>query len=155
MAFIGAGTNITQRLVFNQGTIDFGSNRLVAVESVIISVAWEIADIYVIGSIKRADIARMKEKVTVSGIIKSFAPEMEMVAMGSSTAGTPSEIDAMDGQPTLLNPVITLYDRNNKEIQYQLLNAMFKSNKLTAKSEDWAQWDFEIEAIDIKELYTA
>ena len=154
MAFQTPGTNITQRLVFNQGTIDFGSNRLVAVDNISIAIDWTIADIYVIGSIKKADIARSTQKVTVTGMLKSYAPELEMLAMGSSTTGTPQEINAMDGQPTLQNPVITLFDRNAKQIQYQLINALFKSNKLTAKAEEWSQWEFDIEAIDIKELYT-
>jgi len=154
MSFISPGSNIKQRLVFNSGTIDFGSNRLVAVDNTVLTIDWSIADIYILGSIKRADIARHTEKVTMSGVIKSYAPEMEMIALGSSTSATPEEIDTLDGQPTLQNPVVTFFDRNGNEVQYQLLNALFKSNKLTLKAEEWAQWDFEIEASDIKILYT-
>lgn len=154
MSFISAGNNNTQRLFFNSGTLDFGSNRLVAVESVTIGIDSTIADIYILGSIKRADIARSTLKVTMAGVIKSYAPEMEQAALGSSTVGTPQEIDYLDGQPTLLNPVFTTYDRNNKELQYQLINAIFRSNKLSAKAEVWVQWDFELDAIDIKEVYT-
>ena len=152
--FTNQGSNITQRLVFNSGFIDFGSNRLVAVDSVSVNIGWSVADIYVIGSIKRADIARSNMTVSVTGTIKSYAPELEELALGSSTTGTPQEIDALDGQPTLLNPVITMFDRNGKEIQYQLINALFKSNKMMTKAEEWSQWDFEIEAIDIREVYT-
>lgn len=155
MSFVNPGTNITQRLVFNSGNIDFGNNRLVAVDNVSVNVDFTIADIYILGSIKRADIARSTMKVTVSGMIKSYAPEMEELALGSSTIGTPQEIDALDGQPTLQNPVITFFDRNNKEVQYQLINALFKSNKMTLKAEEWSQWEFELEASDIKEYYTA
>lgn len=155
MSFIPGGTNTTTRLVFNSGTLDFGSNRLVDVDNIVITYEFSVADIYVLGSIKRADIARSNQKVTVTGMIKSFSPELEMFSLGSSTTGTPQEIDAPDAQPTLINPVFTAFDRNGKQIQYQIINALFKSNKATFKAEEYGTWDFEIDAIDIKEVYTA
>lgn len=153
-AFTNPGTNITQRIAFNSGTLDFGSNRLVQLDSCNISIEWSIADIYTLGSIKRQDIARHSEKVTLTGKIKSYAPEMEMIALGSSTTGTPQEIDTLDGQPTLQSPVLTIFDRNNKEIQYQISGAIFKSTKVATTAENYAEWDFEIEAKDIAEVYT-
>ena len=153
--FITGGTPIKQRYVFNYGYIDFGSNRLNAIENVTLTYEFSIADIYVLGSILRQDIARHTAKVSLEGTMKSYAPELEELAMGSSTTGTPQEIDLLDGQPTLQNPVVTLYDRNGNEIQYQFSNAMFSSNKLTAKAEDYAMWDFKLEAITVKEIYTA
>jgi hypothetical protein len=74
---------------------------------------------------------------------------------GSSTIGSPQEIDLLDGQPTLLSPVFTFFDRNNKQYQYQFSGALFKSYKLNAKMEDYAEWDIELEAKGVVLIYTA
>jgi hypothetical protein len=155
MGFINNGSNVTQRVVFNSGTLDFGSNRIVDLDNIAVNIEWTTLGLYVLGSIKPQDLVRHTQKVTLTGKVKSFPPELSMYALGSSTPGTPQEIDTLDGQPTFVNPVVTLFDRNNKEIQYQLSGAIFKSNKLTAKMEDFAEWDFELEAKDIVEVYTA
>lgn len=155
-AFIPGGNNVTQRIVFNSGFLDFGSNRIVDIDSVDLTIEWSLAPLYVLSSIKPQDYTRHTQKISMSGKLKSFPAEMYQLALGSSTAGNPNEIDALDGQPTLTNPVLTMFDRNNKEIQYQLLGALFKSNKLSAKMEDYAEFDFELEAKDITALvYTS
>lgn len=150
--FVSTGNNITQRVVFNSGTINFGNARIVDVVNCNLSIEWTVEGLYVIGSIKPADLVRHSQRVTLSGSIKSFAPEMESIILGSSSIGSPSEIIPIDGQPTFANPVLTLYDRNGKQYQYQLYNAVFKSSKLSTKAEDFAQWDFELEAMDIAAL---
>ena len=151
-SFTNPGTNVPQRITFNSGYIDFGNNRLVDVENVNIAVEWTVNELYVLGSIKPQDLVRHSQKVTMSGKIKSFAPEMEAIAYGSSIIGTPNEIDTLDGQPSFTNPVCTFFDRNNKEVQYQFSNAIFKSSKATLKAEDFGEFDFELEAMDISKL---
>ncbi len=153
--FTTPGGTITQRITFNSGVIDFGSNRLVQLDNVSVGVSWTIAPLYTINSIKPQDIVRHTQKVEMTGKIKSFAPELYMLAFGSSTIGTPQEVDTLDGQATLQNPVLTLFDRNNKQYQYQVQNALVRSIKLGAKMEDYAEWDFELEAKDIVLVYTA
>lgn len=153
-SFSAAGTPVKQRYVFNSGTIDFGSDRLQALDNVTLTYEFTVADIYVLGSILRQDIARHTAKISLEGTMKSYSPELEDRAMGSSTTGTPQEIDILDGQPTIVSPVVTLFDRNGNEIQYQFINAMFMSNKLSAKAEEYAMWDFKLEAINVKEIYT-
>lgn len=153
-SFTPAGTNITARYAFNNAQLDFGSNRLVAIKNVSLSTEWSLTELYILNSIKMADLVRHSMKVTLEGKLVSYAPEMDMLVMGSSIIGTPLEIDALDGQPTLQNPVLTIFDRNQKEIQYQLSGALFKSNKLTTSSENFAEWDFSLEAKDIIELVT-
>jgi hypothetical protein len=106
-------------------------------------------------SIKGADIVRHSQKVTLTGKLKSYPLEMDMIVMGSSTIGTPDSSIALDGQPTLQNPVVTLFDRNGKEVQYQFSNALFKSSKYTGKAEDYGEWDFELTALDCVEVATA
>lgn len=152
--FINPGSNIPSRISFNSGTIDFGNSRLVNVENITIETKWSSAPMYVLNSIKMAFLARHSESVSISGQVQSFSPEMDMLSFASSTTGTPQEIDTLDGQPTLLNPVITLFDQNGKEFQYQVLNALFTSNKASLKNEAYTTWDFTIEAIDIKIIYT-
>lgn len=154
-AFTPAGSNLTNRYSFNSGTIDFGNERIVSIDSITVEIAKTITDLFILGSIKAADKVAHSLKVTMTGKLKSYAPEMEMVAWGSSAIGSPNNIAVLDGQPTFQNPVVTLFDRNNKEIQYQFLNAIFKSTKLTSTQEAYAEWDFELESIDIVEVYTA
>lgn len=155
MAFDPAGTNLTTRYVFNSGAIDFGNSRIVAVDNVTVMLAYTITDLFILGSIKAQDKVRHSQKITMTGKLKSYSGELEMMAAGSSTIGSPNQANTLDGQPTLQNPVVTLFDRNGKEIQYQLSSALFKSTKLTSRQEEYSEWDFELEAIDIVELYTA
>lgn len=153
-AFIPAGTPLTQRFAFNSGTLDFGNQRMVTIDNIVCTFEYTIATLYTLGSIRSVDKARHSEKVTLTAKVKSYAPELEMMAMGSSTTGATQTANSIDGQATLLNPVLTIFDRNNKEIQYQLISALFKSTKITARMEDYAEWDFELEAVDMLEIYT-
>ncbi len=154
-AFTGAGTALTNRFTFNSGTIDFGNSRIVAIDNIAVTLAYTLADLFILGSIKAADKVRHSQKVTMTGKLKSYSGELEMMAAGSSTTGVPMNANTLDGQPTYQNPVVTLFDRNGKEIQYQLQSALFKSTKLTSRQEDYSEWDFELESIDIVEVYTA
>lgn len=153
--FTTAGNNVTQRIVFNTGYLDFGTNRLVAVKQVSLTLEYTLTDLMVLNSIKPADKVRSGQKITLEGKMDSYSPELEEFVLGSSTTGTPQEIDTLDGQPTYQNPVLTLFDRNGKEIQYQLSGALFKSNKLSTSAENYGEWDFTLEAKDMVEVYTA
>jgi hypothetical protein len=155
MPFSNIGSNETQRIVFNSGTLDFGYNRLVELDNIALNVEWGINTLYVLNSIKPQDIARHTQKVTLTGKIKSFSAALNSAAYGSSTPGTPNQIDTLDGQPTLLNPVFTIFDRNAKEIQYQLSGALIKKSSVSARAEEYAEFDFELEAKDIALLYTS
>ena len=154
-AFTNAGNNVTQRVTFNSGYLDFGNSRIVAIDNISLSTEFTLNRLFILNSIKAADLVRHSEKVTLSGKLKSYPPELDMMLYGTSTIATPNNISVLDGQPTVQNPVVTLTDRNGKEIQYQFITAVFKSNKLTSKNEDYSEWDFELEAIDIVEVYTA
>jgi hypothetical protein len=155
MAFIPAGQNVNNRISFNSGTIDFGNSRLVQVDSVNMSIEYTLTPLFCLGSIKPQFYARHTQKVSLTGKIKSYAPEMDMLVLGSSAIGAPNQILTLDGQPTMTNPVLTMFDSNNKEIQYQLTGAVFKSTKMAAKMEDYAEVDFELESMDITEFFTA
>jgi hypothetical protein len=48
-----------------------------------------------------------------------------------------------------------VYDRNAKEIQYQLSGALVKKLGLSARAEEYAEFDFELEAKDIALVYTS
>jgi hypothetical protein len=155
MPFNNAGANVPARVVFNSGTLDFGGNRMVDVDNLSLSMEYGTNFLYVLGSILGADLVRHSAKATLTGKIKSFSPEADSIAYGSSVVGAPMELDVLDGQPTLTNPILTIYDRNGKEIQYQFQSALFKSSKANLKAEDFGEFDFELEAISIKVLYTA
>lgn len=151
-AFLPTGTNITERITFNSGTLNFGNNTVVDLDNVSVAVDYTINDLYILNSIKPAANARSNQKVMLTAKVKSFPPELYMMALGSSTAGNPIEIDTLDGQPTLQSPVLTFFDRHNKQYQFQFTGAIFKSSKMTAKMEDYAEFDFELEALDLLAL---
>lgn len=152
--FTNAGNPVSTSIVFNSGTLDFGNERLVMLDTITISLEYSLAPLYVLGSIKPQNYARHTQKVTMTAKLKSAAPSLIAMVAGSSTGSAPLNILTYDGQPTLLNPVCTLFDNNRNEYQYQFSNAVFKSTKLNAKMEDYAEWDFELEASDITILST-
>lgn len=154
-AFTPAGTAVNNRFSFNSGQIDFGNTRVVAIDNISLTIEWTDQLLYIMNSIKGADIVRHSQKCMLTGKLKSYPLEAEMIALGSSAIGTPDNALTLDGQPTLQNPVVTLFDRNGKEIQYQFSNALFKSTKYTGKAEDYGEWDFEMSSIDVTEVATA
>jgi hypothetical protein len=155
MPFINPGNNVPSRVVFNSGSLDFGSQRIVDVDNLSLSLEFGTNFLYVLGSIIGQDLVRHSAKVTLSGKVKSFSPEMDSIAYGSSVPGTPNELDVLDGQATLANPVLTITDRNGKEVQYQFQNALFKSSKANLKAEEYGEFDFELEALSIKVFYSS
>lgn len=154
MPFINPGNNVTNRITFNSGTLDFGNSRIVQIENLTLTVQYSITGLYVLGSIKPQDQVHHTQKVMLSGQMKSYAPEQDMMAWGSSTLGATNQVNTLDGQPTQTSPVLTMFDRNNKQIQYQLSGAVFKSTKASAKMEEYTTFDFELEALDIVAVYT-
>ena len=153
--FQPAGLPVSNRFVFNSGQIDFGNSRVVAIDNITMEVQWTDLILYIMNSIIGADIVRHSMKCTLTGKLKSYPLEMEMLVMGSSVVGVPDNAVPLDGQPTLQSPVVTLFDRNNKQIQYQFSSALFKSSKFTGKAEDYGQWDFEMTSINVSEIATA
>lgn len=152
--FTPAGNPVPSHIIFNSGVIDFGAERLVMVENVDMSLEYTLAPLYVLGSIKPQAYNRHTQKVTISAKIKSFAPSVFAMAAGSSAGSAPLNILTVDGQPTLLNPVATFFDAAGLQYQYQFNNAIFKSAKTSLKMEDYAEFDFEMEASDITILST-
>lgn len=155
MAFFPAGTNIANRITFNAGTIDFGNQRIVQLDSATLSFEGTTLPLYTVGSIVPQALVRHSLKYTLTAKIKSFPPEIEAEAWGSSSAGTPSGVLPLDGQPTFVSPVVTLFDLNNKQYQYQFINAIWKSDKLNVKMADYSEWDIELESMSMLLLYTA
>lgn len=149
MGFTTPGTPVTERAIFNSGTIDFGSKRMVDVDNIKIDLKWNSQRMYVLNSIKTANIARSNESVTLTGLIKSMSPEMMASIYGSVSSGATYDIQTYDGQPSLQSPVVTLYDSAGKEYQYQISGAIFTTNTMTAAQEAYTTWDFTIEAKDI------
>ena len=154
-SFTSPGSNVPARVTFNSGTIDFGSNRLVDVDNIKIDPNWTSVPMYVLNSIKMAALSRSSFVVTITADIMSWSPEIDGLLYGSSVAGTPAEITSLDGQPTLQNPVITCFDSNGKEFQYQVINAIFTADSITLTQEQYVKWSISITAIDINIVYTA
>lgn len=153
--FTPAAPAVPAHITFNSGTLDFGNERQVMLDNIAISLEYTLAPLYVLGSIKPQNYARHTQKVTLTAKLKSWSPGLVAMVAGSSSGSAPLNILTLDGQPTLLNPVATLFDNAGNEYQYQFSNAVFKSTKLSAKMEDYAEFDFELEASDITILSTS
>jgi hypothetical protein len=152
MTFVSTGAAVPTRVTFNTGTLNFGNSQIVNIDNITLDIEWSLSPLFVLGSIKPQDLVRHTQKVALTGKLISFPAEMAAMALGSSTIGTPTEIDTLDGQPTFQSPVATFTDRNGKEIQYQLTGAIWKKFSLSAKNEAYGEWDFELEAKDITAL---
>lgn len=148
-SFTPAGTPNTSHIVFNSGTLDFGAQRLVMLDNIAMNIEWTTAPLYVLGSIKAQNLARHSQKVSLTGKLKSFSPSLWAAGAGSSGGSAPITIATLDGQPALLAPVGTFFDSAGNEVQYQFVNALFKSMKSSLKMEDYAEFDFELEATDV------
>ena len=148
------GTNLTQHIVFNSGTIDFGGQRVVMVDNVQFALEYALAPLFVLGSIEPQYYARHTMKVTLSAKIKSMAPSVVGMVAGSSGLSAPTQYSTLDGQATQQNPVVTFFDAVGNQFQYQLSNAVFKSWKHSARMEDYSEFDFELEAMDVAILST-
>lgn len=149
MAFTPAGTAVPAHIVFNSGALDFGAERQVDIDNITMSLEYTIAPLFVLGSIKPQALSRHSQKVSLTAKLKSMSPGLVAMVAGSSSGSNPLNILTLDGQPTLLNPVGTFFDNLGNQYQYQFSNALFKSHKLSAKMEDYADFDFELEASDI------
>jgi hypothetical protein len=155
MPFNNTGNQVPSRVTFNQGTLNFGSSQIVMVDNLALTVEDSIVDLYVLGSIIAQDKVRHSLKVSLTGMMKSFSPEMDSLFFGNASSGvSPSSLYFLDGQPTLQSPVLTIYDRNNNEIQYQFIGALFKSEKMTFKAEEFGTWEFTLEAKNVVEVYS-
>jgi hypothetical protein len=149
--FNPAGTPTPTRVVFNSGFIDFGNTRLVNVDNIKMDYKYTSVRMMALNTIKTVTIARSNQIVTVTGTVDTFSPEMEglMFASSGATTGSTTTYAALDGQPTLLNPTITVYDENNNEYQYQVTGAIFSADTATFTNEQFAKWDFTLDCIDL------
>lgn len=155
MAFFSAGNPTPNRITFNSATIDFGNQRMVQIDTATLSTDATTLYLYTLGSIIGQALVRHSAKFTLTGKIKSFDAEIENLAYGASSAGSPQGITFLDGQPTFTNPVVTFFDINNaKQYQVQFQNAMWKSDKMTFKAADYGEWDFELDSLNLLILYT-
>jgi hypothetical protein len=72
-----------------------------------------------------------------------------MFASSGTTTGATTTYVALDGQPTLLTPTLTLYDSNNNQYQYQVTGAIFTTDTVSSTQEQFTGWDFTMECIDL------
>jgi hypothetical protein len=155
MPFIPQGSPIVARVSFNAGVLTFGNGQAVMLDNITITMDKSTAPLFVLASIIAQDLCVHSLKPSLSAKIKSFAPDFDALAYGASVPGSPNEITVLDGQPSFSSPVLTATDRNGKQIQWQFINAVFKSSKATLKAEDYAEFDFELESTNIIEWYTS
>jgi hypothetical protein len=151
MAYTTAGVPESSYLFFNSGFLDFGNNRVVNLDSCKIDYSVSEASFYVLNSIKKAAHARHSLTVTITGKTKSFQPAIDALFFGSSSNdATTTMYSVLDGQPTAQNPVLTVYDQNNKEYQYQIYGALLTRYGISANQEAYSEWDFTLDCLDIQ-----
>lgn len=159
MALLSTGSDVTQRTVFNSGYLTIGTNRFVDLDSVAIEISYDIKRLSSLNSITARALKRSQFKVTLKGKIRSLNREMLGYHLGSSSVdGTGTSYMTKDGQATLINPIFTGYvndDSTTPQVwQYQFQNAVITNLPLSAKTEDYAEMDFEMMATSIN-IYTS
>lgn len=149
--YIAPGSPSTTYLVFNSGFLDFGNNRILNIDNLKIDYKTTEVSFMVLNSIKKVAHAKSALTVTITGKTKSLSPALEAMFFGASSSdGSTTTFSVLDGQiATQLNPVITVYDSNNVEHQYQAINALLTSNSFTTTNEGYAEWDFTLDCIDL------
>jgi hypothetical protein len=80
--------------------------------------------------------------------------EQKLVDKIKFPAAVQLKMDGMRFNAIVRDDKCEFRSRNGKEIQYQFISALFKSTKAHLKAEDFTEWDFELESIDVKEIYT-
>ena len=156
MPLISAGTPVNERLLFNSGFIDFGSNRLVDVDNVAVDITFSEKELRRIASIKIAAHKRATFKCGLKAKIKSMSKEVYAAILGTSAVdGTGELITIKDGQPTTLNPVFTAYvdDDLTKPIQFQFTDAICTAIPLTVNLESFGEVDLTLTARDVSIFY--
>ena len=152
MSQISAGTPLSQRVIFNSGQVDFGSNRLINLDNVAIEITVADAQLRRLNSIKMAALKRRTFSVTLRGKVKSFNKEMFTTYFGeSSVDGTGTLITFKDGQQSTLNPVFTALvdDDALKPFQCQFTDAVITAMPISTALEEYGEVDFEMIARDV------
>jgi hypothetical protein len=153
MPLIPEGTTIEQRLFFNSGYIDFGSNRLVDVDNVTVETVFSEKELRRLNSIKMSSHKRSTLKCSLRGKTKSINHEVMYKLMGKQTVEVSGRtISVEDGQASALNPVFTTYinDDVNQPVQFQFTDAILTANPTAATLENFGEMDFTLESRDIK-----
>lgn len=112
MSFIPRNTEGSARIIFNSGSLDFGTFGVVNLENVAIEPSVAEAPLRKLNSIKMAALKRKTFQVSLRGKVKSFNKEVLTDFFGESASdGTGTMITFKDGQQPELNPIFTAFVR--------------------------------------------
>ena len=153
MPIIPTGTPVEERLTFNSGYIDFGSNQLVDVENIVIDITFAEKEFRRLNSIKIAAHKRATLKCGLKAKTRSINKEVLIQLMGTDTPEVSGRtISVLNGQATLLNPVFTAFvdDDVNNPIQFQFTDAILLVSPTATTLEDFGTMDLELVARDVK-----
>ena len=157
MPLITPGTPVSERLIFNSGLLDLGTNQLVDVENITVEITFTEKELRRLNSIKMASHKRGTFKCGLKAKVKAMSKQALTAIMGTAAVdGAGTLITVKDGQYTaLLNPVLTIYvdDDVAKPIQFQFTDAIIDSAPITAALEDYGSYDLSFSAIDVKVFY--
>lgn len=156
MPIIPPGTPVAERLIFNSGYIDFGSNRLVDIDSATLTIAFTEKDLRILTSIKEKAHRRSTLKVDLKFKVKSMSHEVYAALLGTTTVDGAGElISITDGQAPTLNPVFTTYvnDNNADPIQFQFIDAFVTSIPLNVALEAFGEVDITLNCRDVNIFY--
>lgn len=157
MPYITPGTPVTERLIFNSGLLDLGTDELVDVENITVEITFAEKELRRLNSIKMASHKRATFKCGMKARVKAMSKEALGKIMGTSTVdGAGTLISVKDGQYTnVLNPVLTTYvdDDVTKPIQFQFSDAIIITSPVTAALEEYGVIDLDLVARDVSVFY--
>jgi hypothetical protein len=156
MPIIAAGTPVNERLIFNSGFIDFGSNRIVDVDNAAVEISFSEGELRRLNSIKLASHKRKTFKCGLKAKVKAMSKEVFGTIFGTTaTDGSGTLITVKDGQPTQLDPVFTAYvdDDVAKPIQFQFTDAVCMSMPVTSSLENYGEYDLDLACRDVQVFY--
>ncbi len=157
MPLITPGTPVAERLIFNSGLLDLGTNELVDVENITVEITFAEKELRRLNSIKMASHKRATFKCGLRARVKAMSKEVFTKIMGTiATDGSGSLISVTDGQYTAtLNPVLTVYVDDNvaKPIQFQFSDAFITTSPVTAALEEYGVIDIDLVARDVSVFY--
>ena len=153
MPILAQGTQLSQQVAFNAGSLDINGYEVATIQDITVSLSWSEKEIRQLGSIIMATAPkRTTFKPSAKG--KSVNKEMLSFMLGSSAADSSgTAYTTYDGQIVLSRASILTYvnDDPTKKIEFQFTNAILGGSLgLGLKMEDAAELDFEVYAQDVK-----
>lgn len=154
MPILATGTQLSNNISFNSGTLDINGVEVAAIDDITITLAFSQKELYALGSIIQVVAPKRHGfKPSAKFKVKSMNKELYGFFLGSSSPdGSGSDYTVLDGQNVLTRASIKciINDVSTQIVEFQFSNAILAGNLQAAlKTENHAEVDFEIYAQNV------